>query len=97
MKGNVLDQCDPLVPVIDVDQGGLGEIMLPDRPGCEQTRSYAALASPLMLTGQSVSRPSGMATAPRQSAPSAAAVPLKGRPYGAVLGQVSVDSRTNHE
>ena len=23
VKGNVLDQCDPLVPAIDVDQGGL--------------------------------------------------------------------------
>ena len=32
MKGNVLDQGDPLVPAIDVDQGGLGGVMLPGRP-----------------------------------------------------------------
>ena len=61
MKSGVLDQGDPLVPAIDVDQGDPPGVMLPGGPRYEQTQSYAAPASPLMLTGQFASRPSGMA------------------------------------
>ena len=46
VKGGVLDQDDPLVPVTDVDQGGLGGTnrnRQPERwavPRCEKRQSY---------------------------------------------------------
>ena len=70
--------------------------MLLGRPRRERTRSYATLASPLMLSGQSYHRPGGMAITPRQSALDVVASSLKGRPHGTAPRQVLVNHRASH-